>query len=135
MIVVDTNILSYLLLPTPHSELVDTIFRTDPEWAAPILWASEFRNVLIHYLRKEIITLEKALHLQENAEAIITAFHIPSPRILALVQESTCSAYDCEFVALASQLAIPLVTEDQKILREFPAISLSINGFLDRFLH
>nr|VFJ92002.1 MAG: Predicted nucleic acid-binding protein, contains PIN domain [Candidatus Kentron sp. H]VFJ92294.1 MAG: Predicted nucleic acid-binding protein, contains PIN domain [Candidatus Kentron sp. H]VFK01430.1 MAG: Predicted nucleic acid-binding protein, contains PIN domain [Candidatus Kentron sp. H] len=130
MIVVDTNIISYLLLATPYSDSADALFQSDPAWAAPVLWRSELRNVLALYLRKEIITLEKALHVQENAEAITTEFHIPSGHVLALVRESNCSAYDCEFVALAHQLGVRLVTQDKKILQEFPATSVSITGFL-----
>jgi len=59
MIVADTNIISYLLLPTSYSDSVDILYKLDPNWVAPLLWKSEFRNVLALYLRKEIITLEK----------------------------------------------------------------------------
>ncbi len=48
MIVADTNIISYLLLPTSFSASVDTLYKTDSHWVAPILWKSEFRNVLVH---------------------------------------------------------------------------------------
>lgn len=57
MIIADTNIISYLLLPTPFTESVEKLYNIDSEWAAPILWKSEFRNVLALYLRKQIITL------------------------------------------------------------------------------
>ena len=71
MIVADTNIISYFLLPTPYSDTVDKLYKIDSEWVAPTLWKSEFRNVLALYLRKEIITFEKALQLQETAESIL----------------------------------------------------------------
>ena len=64
MIIADTNIISYLLLPTPYSDSVDSLYKIDSNWVAPILWKSEFRNVLALYIRKNIITLEKALKLQ-----------------------------------------------------------------------
>ena len=41
---------------------VGELYKTDPEWLAPTLWKSEFPNVLALYLRKDTITLEKALH-------------------------------------------------------------------------
>jgi len=56
MIVADTNIISYLLLPTTYSNSADTLYKKVPDWAAPTLWKSEFRNVLALYLRKKIIT-------------------------------------------------------------------------------
>ena len=40
--------------------------------------------------------------------------------VLELVRDSDCSAYDCEFVALAMTLGVKLVTMDAKILRAFP---------------
>lgn len=132
MIVADTNIISYLLLPTSYSESVDKLYKLDSEWLAPTLWKSEFRNVLALYLRKEIITFEKALQLQETAESIMlnNEFDVPSAQVLALVAKSICSSYDCEFIALAQHLNIPLVTQDKKILREFSSIAISVADFL-----
>jgi predicted nucleic acid-binding protein len=37
--------------------------------------------------------------------------------------------YDCEFVALAQHLDVPLVTADKKILREFPVIAKSLDAY------
>jgi len=132
MIVVDTNIISYLLLPTPYSDSVDTLYKLDSHWVAPVLWKSEFRNVLALYLRKEIITLEKALQLQEKAESIMihNEFDISSSQVLTLVDKSSRSSYDCEFIALAHHLNTPLITQDKKLLREFPSTAASVANFL-----
>jgi len=132
MIVADTNIISYLLLPTTYSDSADALFGKDSDWAAPALWKSEFRNVLALYLRKEIITLDKALQLQETAESLMVQneFDIVSSQVLALVNNSNCSSYDCEFVTLANHLNTKLVTQDKKILREFPSVAISIANFL-----
>lgn len=132
MIVADTNIISYLLLPTTYSDSADRLYKKDPDWAAPTLWKSEFRNVLALYLRKNIITLEKALQLQETAESLMAQneFDIASSSILTLVDNSNCSSYDCEFVALANHLNTQLVTQDKKILRDFPSTAISISDRL-----
>ena len=134
MIVADTNIISYLFLPTSYSDSVDKLFTLDPNWIAPTLWKSEFRNVLALYLRKEIITFEKSLQLQEAAESIMVnnEFDVSSSQVLALVNKSNCSAYDCEFIALAKHQNIPLITQDKKILREFPGVALSIVNFIQQ---
>jgi predicted nucleic acid-binding protein len=131
MIVVDTNIVSYLFLPTEFSDKASQLYQSDPEWAAPVLWRSEFRNVLALYLRQNIITLAEAFVLQEEAEALMMEreFTVPSVSVLNLADSSTCSAYDCEFVALAKQLSVKLVTEDKKILAEFPDVALSLNQY------
>ncbi len=132
MIVADTNIISYLLLPTAYSDSVDSLYMLDSDWAAPTLWRSEFRNVLALYLRKKIITLEKALQLQSTAESIMAhnEFDVSSSQVLALVDSSQCSSYDCEFVALAHHLDIQLVTQDKRVLNGFPSTALSVSDFL-----
>ncbi len=132
MIVADTNIISYLLLPTSYSDTVDALYKVDSEWVAPTMWKSEFRNVLALYLRKKLITFETALRLQETAESIMenNEFDIPSSQVLALVNKSSCSSYDCEFVALAQHLNISLVTQDKKVLKEFPSLAISATTFI-----
>ena len=49
MIVVDTNVISYLLLPTPMTAAAEGLYQYDSEWSAPLLWRSELRNVLALY--------------------------------------------------------------------------------------
>lgn len=132
MIVADTNIISYLFLPTDYSDKASQLYQEDSNWVAPELWRSEFRNVLALYLRQKIISLTEALLLQEEAEALMAEreFTLPSVSVLNLVASSNCSAYDCEFVALARQLAVKLVTQDKKLLREFPETAISLDDFL-----
>lgn len=123
MIVVDTNVLAYLYLPTDYAEKTEDLLQQDPEWMAPILWRSEFRNVLALYLRKHLLTLDQAVAIQDEAESLLHAceYQVNSFAVLQLVQQSRCSAYDCEFVALAHSLRVPLITMDKQILKDFPA--------------
>ena len=129
MIVVDTNVLAYLLLPYEFSARADSLFKRDPEWAAPIFWRSEFRNLLAGYLRRKTLTFDEVLKVQAEAEALVAGneHEVDSRRVLELVRDSDCTAYDCEFVALAMRLGVKVVTMDAKLLRAFPqhAISLS----------
>ncbi|MCP9821885.1 type II toxin-antitoxin system VapC family toxin [Cyanobium sp. L1E-Cus] len=55
MIVVDTNVLAYLLLPGPKTSLAEALLLEQPRWTAPPLWRSEWRNVLSGYLRRELL--------------------------------------------------------------------------------
>ncbi len=134
MIIADTNIISYLLLPTSYTDSVESLYKIDPDWSAPILWKSEFRNVMALYLRKKIITLEKAMQLQDTAESIIiqNEYDVSSSQVLVLIDKSNCSSSDCEFVALAHHFDTKLVTQDKKILNEFPSTAISVSDFLSQ---
>ena len=129
MIVVDTNVLAYLLLPYEFSAQADALFKRDPEWVAPILWRSEFRNLLAGYVRRKTLTFDEVLKVQAEAEALLAGneHEVDSRRVLELVRDSNCSAYDCEFIALAVRLGTKVVTMDGKMLEEFPqhAVALS----------
>ena len=129
MIVVDSNVLAYLYLPGEYTADAEALLEQDSDWAAPILWRSEFRNILAGYLRRKAITFEQANSLQREAESLLEGaeFELESLAVLELVRDSDCSAYDCEFIALAMKLDTKLITMDKKLLRAFPkrAIALS----------
>ncbi len=130
MIVVDTNVLAYLYLPGEKTADAEALFEQDPEWAVPVLWRSEFRNILAGYIRRKTITFDQACSLQREAESLLSGseFEIDSSAILKLVRDSDCSAYDCEFVALAIKLNTKLVTADKKLLRSFPANTIALSA-------
>ena len=56
-------------------------------------------------------------------------YQVDPGRVIKLIDSSNCSAYDCEFIALAQHLDIPLVTSDKQILDEFPDTAVSIESF------
>jgi predicted nucleic acid-binding protein len=121
--------LAYLYLPGEYTAAAEALLEQDSDWAAPILWRSEFRNILAGYMRRKAITFEQANSLQREAESLLEGaeFELESVAVLELVRESDCSAYDCEFIALAMKLDTKLVTMDKKLLRAFPkrAVALS----------
>ena len=125
MIVIDTNVLAYLLLPGPKTSLAEALLLDQPRWAAPPLWRSEWRNVLTTYLRRDLLQLSEAVALMQHAEVLLAGQDEPvaSDQVLQLANSSRCSAYDCEFVAAARQLGVPLVTEDRAVLAAFPDVA------------
>ena len=122
MIVADTNLIAYLAMPSPFTEAAERLLVREPEWVAPVLWRSEFRNVLALYLRKGLIRFEQALAIQAEMESLFQGkeYEVASLDVLSLVNQSECSAYDCEFVALAKGLGVKLVTMDRKLAACFP---------------
>lgn len=123
MIVVDTNILAYLLIPGQHTPSAEKLLLADPEWAAPVLWRSELRNVLATYVRSGRMDLTDAAALHAHAADIIGAdeYEVATPDVLRLAKASGCSAYDCEFVCVAEFLGARLVTADTRLAKAFRA--------------
>ena len=133
MIVVDTNVIAYLYLDSERSMASERLLAKDPEWIAPTLWRSEFRNILALYLRKGRLEFEAAVEIMREAESLMAAveYELASALVLALVRDSDCSAYDCEFVALARYLGIPLVTADRQLVRSFPETACALDEFVE----
>ncbi len=132
MIVVDTNLLVYLYVEGEHTAQAERILRKDAAWAAPLLWRSEFRNVLAGLVRGRALRLEEAVVIVQHAEQGMAGreYSVVSHEVLQLAARSGCSAYDCEFVALARDLGASLVTSDGQILKAFPSVAVALSRFI-----
>ena len=122
MIVVDVNVLAYLLIPGKYTESAEKLLEEDAQWAAPRIWRSELRNILATYLRSSLIDLADAAVLFKRATDLIgiEEYEVETSDVLRLCKQSKCSAYDCEYVALAEFLDLKLVTADTKLAKAFP---------------
>ncbi len=132
MIVTDANLIAYFAIRDANSELADAVFETDPVWVAPLLWRSELRSTLVKYIRYAGMSLETALRALHSAEEAVGGreYRVASEKVLELAMQFYCSAYDCEYVALAQDLGVPLVTADKQILKAFPKIAVSMEKFV-----
>lgn len=130
MIVVDTNVIAGLWLSTQWSGHVEQLLSKDSDWMAPLLWRSEFRNILATYVRTRRIDLAAALRICDAAEALLAGreLSVDSDSVLRLAAESQCTAYDCEFVVLAQQLGTRLVTLDGQLLKTFPSLAIDLDA-------
>lgn len=135
MIVIDTNVLVALCVQSNKAEIANEILEQDQEWHLPHLWISEFRNVLAKYYhagRMSASACDEALAMAHAAVLPEHTHFIDDTSVLNLCKASKCTAYDCEYVALAMSLEAPLVTWDQAILKAFPVIAVSPEAFLAR---
>ncbi len=132
MITVDANVIAYLFLQNEFTPLAIQVFEKDPDWYAPILWQSEFRNILINYYRKKLLTLDNIQKIADEAHNLMANHEqlISSDAVLELAAKSRCTAYDCEYVALAKEMALLLVTFDKDVIRDFPRIAALPQNFL-----
>jgi predicted nucleic acid-binding protein len=133
MIVVDVNTIAYLWIPGEMTPLAERALARDPQWVSSILWRSEFRNILAGYLRRGDLDAETVARCIEGAESQLAGheYIIPSALVMSQVGASTCTAYDCEYVALAQDLNTTLVTSDKQILAQFPRLTTSLKSFAE----
>ncbi len=134
MIVADTNLLVYLYIKGQRTAQAEAVLEKDPVWTVPILWRSEFRNTLIGLVRNQDLNLTDAIEIVAEAERWLTGreYTVVSHRVMNLAAQSKCSGYDCEFVGLAQELGVTLVTADRQILRAFPDVTMMPESFLKK---
>lgn len=129
MIAVDTNVIASLLLPTSRLTMAaENLLRADREWVAPILWRSEMTNILATGVRNGWFDLDQALEALATAEELMDGgdYLVPAAEVLRLASSSGCTAYDCEFAVLATDLGVKLVTTDRQLLDAFPEVTVPL---------
>jgi predicted nucleic acid-binding protein len=131
VIVADTNLIVYLFLTGDQTRLAQKVLAKDPNWIVPPLWQSEFRNVLAAYIRRGM-AVSRAKRLMSDALQTLEKREIlpPYEKVLDLITESNYTAYNCEFVALANELNVQLVTADKQLLTRFPERTISLEEFV-----
>jgi predicted nucleic acid-binding protein len=126
-VVVDTNVVAYLLLGTePYATEVRSFWTALGEAQAPALWEAELTNALRMATRHRVVTAEEATKRLILAEGLgIRSVPVRSLWQGALVRASRsgCSAYDMLFVELAVRERRRLATFDGALLRAFPEVA------------
>lgn len=133
MIAVDTNVIAYYWIKSEFSELAERLFEKDNDWVAPYLWRSELRNVLSLYYRNNLLSEKDAiLTMKKGQDFIKNKEHsVSTEKIFDYITKSTLSSYDCEFVSLAKDLNVSLITSDKKIISSFPDIAISLSTYVN----
>jgi len=126
MIVVDANVIAYLLIRGERSEAMDRLLDRDADWVAPRLWLDEFLNVLCTCERNRGIGSAQAVALLEDALTLMdgASYEVAPERVLAVARRTGCSGYDSQYIALAEDLGLKLYTCDQLILQKCPGMAI-----------
>ena len=127
MVVVDTNVVAYLLIEGDHTAQAQALYARDPGWRSEGFLLVEFSNLLATYVRAGRLDGEAARGLLATAERTLTGIvNLPHARAMAIAAEFGVSAYDARFIAVARSLGVKLVTEDAKLRRAAPALTQTI---------
>jgi predicted nucleic acid-binding protein len=128
MLLVDTNVVVYLLIDGDYTEAAQELRTRDPDWRSEAFLLVEFTNVLVSSIARKRTTLSLAQDVLATAAALFDGKlgRIPAPSVLAIAARHRVSAYDARFLALADQLGCRLVTEDARLRSTAPALTQSL---------
>lgn len=127
MVLVDTNVLAYLMLEGDRTSAAQELFERDADWRSEAFIMVEFSNVLATYIRTKVLSRDQGLKLLAGAEKLVPVLtSVHNARALEVATQFGVSAYDARFVALAIQMKVKLVTEDCKLRAAVPSWTVSL---------
>ena len=131
VLVIDTNVIAYLLIAGDHTNEAQALYARDSEWSSESFVLIEFSNILATYQRIGDLTRAQAERLLNEAESRLHSL-IDLPHIAALrtAERFSVSAYDARFLATAEYFGAMLVTEDSKLRDAAPALTQSLSEAL-----
>lgn len=130
MIVADTNLVAYFTLRGERRATARAVRLRDATWVAPPLWTSEFRNVLVTYVRAGRLTPAQAHAAWAAGRAAVEDLPVEPVAVLDAAFARGLSGYDAEFVALAKRLGVRVVTDDRRVLTSCPDLAVSLDDFV-----
>lgn len=128
MLLVDTNVVAYLLIHGDHTEAAQELRKRDPDWRSEAFLLVEFTNVLASSIATKRMTLALAQSSLANATALLDGklARMNHAVVLATASRHRVSACDARFLALAHQLGRRLVTEDARLRAAAPSLTQSL---------
>ena len=134
MIVADTNLVAYLMIEGDRTASARRVWERDSDWILPPLWRSEFLNVLATAVRVGVLDEEQSFHAWLDAVTIFGRREREpgGEAVLRTAIRNRISAYDAQFVVIAKELGVQLVTGDRKLQKACEKIAVTIEQFGDR---
>lgn len=127
MVLVDTNILAYLLIEGDRTPAARALYARDPDWHSEAFILVEFSNILATYVRTHAMTHKQGTGLLAEAQTLMPRLtSLPHAKGLEVATEFGISACDARFIAVAKQMRVKLVTEDNKLRAAVPVWTISL---------
>jgi predicted nucleic acid-binding protein len=127
VVLVDTNILAYLMIEGDRTASAQELFERDSDWCSEAFVMVEFSNVIATYVRTGALSQTQGIRLFTEAQALLPTLHnTVNTQALETAMQYGISAYDARFISLARQLKLKLVTEDAKLRTAVPSLTISL---------
>lgn len=134
MLLVDTNVVAYLLIEGDHTAAAQALHSRDPDWRSESFLLVEFTNILASCIATKRMTLPLARDLLRKASELLDGKlgRIPHDAALTMAARHRVSTYDARFLALADQLGRRLITEDARLRAAAPGLTRSVAEALSK---
>ena len=128
MLLVDTNVVAYLLIDGDYTGAAQELCTRDPDWRSEAILLVEFTNILVSSIARKRMTLSLAGEFLAKAAALFDGKlgRVPHASVLAIAARHRVSACDARFLALADQLGSRLITEDARLRAAAPGLTQSL---------
>ena len=128
MLIIDTNVVAYLLIEGDYTADARSLHRRDDDWRSEAFIMVEFTNVLIASIAARRMDLVLAQRFLADATSLLQGklTSIPHDSVLSLAVQYRTTAYDARFLALADQLGSRLVTEDARLRAAAPDLTQTL---------
>lgn len=132
MVIIDTNVLAYLLIQGDRTRSAQDLYRMDARWRSESFILIEFSNILATYQRSGALSANQAQALLTEAQdRLDELIDVPHGAALDVARRFDVSAYDARFLAAAELLEEPLVTEDTRLRAAAPGLTRSIKESIE----
>jgi predicted nucleic acid-binding protein len=128
VLLVDTNIVAYLLIHGTHTEAAQELRQRDSDWRSEAFLLVEFTNVLASSIASRRMSVPLARDFLAKATTLLDGklIRIAHASALSMAFGYHVTAYDARFLALAQQLGLRLITEDAKLRAAAPKLTQSL---------
>jgi predicted nucleic acid-binding protein len=128
MIVVDSNILAYLLIEGTKTRDARALLERDADWHSDAFALVELTDILVTALRVGQLDSGRATVALAEAQSLIEPglHYVAHVEALALAERYRVSAYDARYLGVAQSLGLPLVSEDRRLRKAAPALTRSL---------
>ena len=117
VIVVDSSVVAYLLIEGELTEVVRELYQVDSEWVTPPILNHEMLSILAAVGAEENSSHSVEVIWRDIRALLGARQQVPDPvNSLRLAIELGISGYDAQYLSLAQQLNLPLITGETRLL-------------------
>lgn len=132
-ILVDANIVVYLLLKTDKTEKARQLFEQCSRWVSESFMPIELTSAFLTAVRMNEITAKQAAFCLEQALELFPPVNLLKAnhyRTMEMAIKYKTSAYDARYLVIAQELGTRLVTNDKPLRKAAPELTMSLDEAL-----